>query len=807
MTDEATERFRRLEELFHAALDVPEGPEREAFLRDREALGPGLVEDVRTLIQNLGKVRTAAPEAAEVLPRFGAWQATRLLGRGGMGTVYQAERADGAFQMSVAVKVVPLALASPQIEERFRRERQFLASLDHPRIARLIDGGVTSSGLPYLVMDYIDGLTIDLYCKTHDCDARSVIGLIRQVLEALTYVHGSRVVHRDLKPSNILVDSTGSVKMLDFGIARLVDSGGDDAITKTGTFAFTPEYASPEQVSGQPVTFASDIYSLGVLLYRLLTGRRQIQLSNLHDSSLQTILSTALNKDPGHRYSSAAEMDADLARYLDGSPIPARRSWRLPVSIAVLLCVGAGSVWWLRYRPVAPRGPVSLAVLPFTDIYNDPANQYFVNGLSQEVYAELATLKTIQLAPPSAAVASSKPPRDIPAIGRKLNVTHLLEATVERAGDQVTIVASLERASDAAKLWTNTYRRRKADVPAIEFDLEAGIASTLGVAKPVPNKKHMPPEEAREFARKARFESDQLNVTSNALAQRDYRRALEIDPDFASAYQGLATTIWNRNIFGGERPVLAERREAERLFQKSIQLDPGFLPAHTSVGLYAMQYDWDWNRAEREFQTVLASGPSGAAESKLALLYLIVGRRREADEHMQRAQDLDAVSSLGSQNFEVFLLLEGRFAEAREECRKLIVRNPGSVNWRIQMNFLDALAGKRDAAVQNLRTLSRQEPDAAVLLAQLEAARGHREEALSILRPFEINYQTGKILLSDLAGVYAAMGDEPNTVKWLERSMEAREMPAIYIHTDPVYARMQNTPAFHRLKKRMNLDW
>jgi len=156
--------------------------------------------------------------------------------------------------MEVAVKVAPLAMASPDIEERFRRERQFLASLDHPKVARLLDGGGGGSGLPYLVMEFVDGLTIDRYCELQKLDANSRIGLMRQVLEALIYVHGRGVIHRDLKPSNILVDAAGNAKLLDFGTARLVDASGDSAITKTGVFAFTPDFASPEQTLAKPLT-------------------------------------------------------------------------------------------------------------------------------------------------------------------------------------------------------------------------------------------------------------------------------------------------------------------------------------------------------------------------------------------------------------------------------------------------------------------------------------------------------------------------------------------------------------------------
>lgn len=269
--------------------------------------------------------------------------------------------------MAAAVKVVPLALASPEIEERFRRERQFLASLDHPKVARLIDGGISESGLPFLVMEFVSGLTIDRFCAAHDLDTRARIALVRQVLDALTYVHGRHVVHRDVKPSNILVDESGNVKLLDFGIARLVDATAESALTRTGVFAFTPDYASPEQVRGEPVTIASDLYSAGVLLYRLLTGCLPYQIADpspasvakvmAHtqpapprlDAPLDAILAKALSKDVAGRYQSAMEMDADLVRSLEGRRVLARKPHqKFWVAIAVLLAVSAALLLGLR---------------------------------------------------------------------------------------------------------------------------------------------------------------------------------------------------------------------------------------------------------------------------------------------------------------------------------------------------------------------------------------------------------------------------------------------------------------------------
>ncbi len=825
MTAAEIERFRQIEAIFDAVLEHPPGEERDAFLREQQATDAGLFAEVQQLLKDHELVSAAAPAPPETLPRYGPWQAIRLLGRGGMGAVYLAERADGAFRMSAAVKVVPLALASPDIEERFRRERQFLASLDHPKVARLIDGGVTATGLPFLVMEFVDGFAIDRYCDTHQLDARSRIGLMRQVLEALSYVHGQQVIHRDLKPSNIMVDAGGNAKLLDFGTARLVDASGDTAITRTGVFALTPECASPEQVSGKPLTFSSDIYSAGVLLYRLLTGRPPYRFTSHSpaavadtinrtepepsglDAPLDAILSTALSKGPEKRYASAAEMDADLARYLAGEPVRARPrrklKWPAIVAAVLILCGAAG---WFISRRMAVQQPPSIAVLPFKSLSSGPDSGYLSSGMTLEITEALSRTKALRVIARASAAQLASKPADLRQAARSMKVMHVLESTVERTGDQVKIVSSLERTSDGTRLWTNIYHRPVADIGAIETDLEARIAASLGIAE-VPKKAHVVPDQAHDYYLKARFEENLGTPETNAQAQRDYRRALEIDPEYAAACLGLGDAIWNRRGVSSQRALLAELRQAEQLWQRASQLDPGLSAAHAALGLYAEQYDWDWNRAEREFQASLAAGQSGGAEMSLALLYLILGRRTEADEHLRRARDLDPLSRAAAVNTTMALELEGRPAEAREEMQLLVSQNPGAVVWQIELNALDAQLGRTGPAIANLRKLAQRVPDANIALAEAEARAGHRDEALRILRPFEQNYMNGDIPMFQFALVHAALDDEPNTVKWLERSMDAHEGGATHIRIETAFARFQNTPAFHALKKRMNLDW
>jgi eukaryotic-like serine/threonine-protein kinase len=360
------ERWERLQSLFHAAVPL-EAPAREEML----AAACGGDDDLRAQVHRLlaaherpggiielPVVADAQEEASAVGRRFGPYRAVRELGRGGMGSVYLGERDDGQFEQMVAIKVIKRGMDTGQVLSRFRAERQILASLDHPNIARLLDGGTTSEGQPYFVMEYIAGQPIHHYADAHALTVSQRLELFLEVAGAVSYAHQHLIVHRDIKPLNILVTTEGVPKLLDFGIAKVLHAEADDAtVTATGWRLFTPEYASPEQVEGRHATTVSDVYSLGVLLYELLTGRSPYRLKNrtpqdvaaavctsdperpstaVSDGGtfrasqrrlrgdLDTIVLTALRKEPQRRYQSVEQLAADIRRHLGGLPVQAR---------------------------------------------------------------------------------------------------------------------------------------------------------------------------------------------------------------------------------------------------------------------------------------------------------------------------------------------------------------------------------------------------------------------------------------------------------------------------------------------------
>ncbi|MDH3224777.1 MAG: serine/threonine-protein kinase, partial [Gemmatimonadota bacterium] len=409
----STDRWKQVEALFHRALDLPKKELDAFFLQEcgddaelREILERLVLADtledalVDHSLEELALPLLTAPGPAPSPPvldagtRVGRYRLIEVLGTGGMGTVYRAERADGAFDRQVALKVVHTSRLGDEAARRLRQERQILARLDHPGIATLLDGGLTEEGLPYFAMELVKGTTLTDFAARRNLSTQARLRLMIQVAEAVDFAHRNLIVHRDLKPSNILVTDAGVVKLLDFGIARLLDDDADDGATRTGLALLTPEYAAPEQIRGDTITTAADVYGLGAVLYELLSGRRPFgrvahgwrglerilneeppPLSRAEgldrsdrralEGDLTTITAKALQKDPGRRYASARALSDDLTRFLEGRPVTARpdsvayrtskfvRRNRLASGLAAAAIVavflgGAGTLWQAR---------------------------------------------------------------------------------------------------------------------------------------------------------------------------------------------------------------------------------------------------------------------------------------------------------------------------------------------------------------------------------------------------------------------------------------------------------------------------
>jgi len=442
-----SDQWRLVEELFHQIQEIPEAgraewlhgqtqdPQvRSELLAMLEAAGEPLEEVILGQMEQLMRRSNRRDIDSQIGTRVGPWRLKRVLGQGGMGSVFEAVRADGGFEQRAAIKIIkPGLVRESAFLERFKLERQILAKLEHPGIARLIDGGRTSDGVPYFVMEYVDGFHLLDYCDRHHLGIRERVTLGQQVCEAVGYAHRQGVIHRDLKPSNILVTAEGRPKLLDFGIAKMQEAGGDasdTALTLAGTRPYTPHYASPEQVRAETLTPASDVYSLGAILYELITGQRPHRITTLTQDAIEravceaeavrpsltlkhqtgggsaipveldNIVLTALRKEPGKRFASAVELAQDLERFLDGKPVVARaegtadrvlrRLRRNPAAwgvAAAALCIIAALSWMLLRQRQAADAPQDWDFQQLTSMPGEESHPSLLPDGSGVVYA------------------------------------------------------------------------------------------------------------------------------------------------------------------------------------------------------------------------------------------------------------------------------------------------------------------------------------------------------------------------------------------------------------------------------------
>lgn len=485
-----------------------------------------------------------------------------------------------------------------------------------------------------------------------------------------------------------------------------------------------------------------------------------------------------------------------------GSSTKSRRtSWYIAGIAAT--CVAIFTIWLMisPHRDVSP----SIAVLPFTNLVTGAADQYFSDGLTDEITDSLARLKNLRVIARSSAFQFKGKTVDVREVGRQLNVTHVVEGNVERSGDRVKIIVHLERASDASVVWSNTYERRASDLFAVQSELAGGIVSGLKLNVRL-STRHIPEPAAHDLVMKGRYDVQQRTTESLAQAESVFRRAIDLDPQYAEAYDGLGDALYNKaSATGIYIRANADREGAEQAFRKALELDPDLQTARAALARMTMQYDWDWARAERELKRALAGPANSNAEYAYAMFLIFRGRFSEAEEHIRRYQELDPFSTSTMLNMANIENLEGHFAEARETAKKVVAAYPKIVQAQQLIGFTYIEEGKPSLALADLESMRKNIPFAPFREAMARARAGQKDQALELIRPFEDKYPSPGVSMQGFAMVYAFLGDEVSTVKWLERSADRREWAALNIAIHPVYAPMRNSSRLRALEQRMGL--
>lgn len=875
----SNQSWQKIEEIFEIAVELPQA-KREAYLAEACNGDKELLREIKQLLSAdeksadfiespiLGSNTLAGflPDTIEdsVAPHFigarvGAYQLVRELGRGGMGAVFLARRADEEFQKQVAVKLIKRGMDTDFILRRFRNERQILATLDHPNIARLLDGGTTADGLPYFVMEYIDGLPLNQYCDANRLSVRERVELFQLICSAVHYAHQKLIIHRDLKSGNILVTKDGIPKLLDFGIAKILDpnlSADTLSPTLTGMRLMTPEYASPEQIRGETLTPASDIYSLGVLLYEVLTGKRPYRFSSLapHDiarvvceeepaipamvitgdefssefsseeyrknleilsrnrqttpeslrrdlsGDLQNILLKALCKTADCRYISAEDFSKDIGAFLEGAPISA---------------ANAPHITDERFEDSFLAPTESLAVLPFRTINVSAVaevDDYLSLGLSDAVITRLSHLRSVSVRPTSSVLKYAHNDTLDPTVaGRELHVTHVLDGRIQRVGKRVRVTAQLIKIRSNETVWAGQFDEQSDDILSLQDSIAAQVAEALlqkltGEERRLIEKRGTDNAKAYETYLRGRFHWHTYTIEGLAKALVCFYEAIALDPDFALAYTGVADYYNYLSVFGIMSPG-ESFPAAKEAATKAIELDDTLAEAYTSLGIVEFGYEWNFVKAEKLFKRAIELNPN-YAEGHIwkGQLLGIRGKHEHALRSMRRAERLNPQSPSLLVTYALCLRNARKYTEALQKLRYALTLKPNfytalqSFNWVAEpLGIFEEAEKACRQAVELTERLSLPLYSYAYTLA----ISGKGEEALEIAEELEERKKTQYVPPIYNALIYTALGDINKAFRWLDRAFEERDFWVIWMPVDPRFDKLKTDARYESFIKRI----
>jgi len=774
-----------------------------------------------------------------------------------MGEVYVAH--DPRLDRRVAIKLLPAQTAAdPRSRERLRREAMAVAALDHPYICKIFEISEHRDAL-FLVMEYIAGETLDRRLQNGRLPLSDALHIAGEIAEALQEAHAGRFLHRDLKPANIMLSQQGHVKVMDFGLAKRVEDlpPPDQAtremataqLTAHGTIIGTPDYMSPEQVKGVALDSRSDLFSLGVILAEMAGGRHPFRQPSMGEtlaavlreppdlcgdipSGLTALIQRLLAKNPGDRCASAAEVRADLAALAGAREEVAHQKaragggidwWRRPAGGLALLSIGMAAlvlagVGFLRPGSrlppvaVAPDPIRSIAVLPLDNYSGDSNQDYFAEGMTDELTADLATISQLRVISRGSVMqfkGKDRPPT--PDIARKLDVDAVVEGSVSRSGDKVRITAQLIDARADKHLWAQSFERSSRDVLALQAELASAIAREVNVRlTPSEQSRLTAPRsvnpEAHDAYLKGRYFFNRPSDDNLQKAIGQFEDAVRLSPTFAPAFSGLSDAYLWAGYNEGFLTATEAKPRARAAAEKAVELDDRSAEAHTSLGVFKLFYEYDLPGCEREFRRAFTLNPNYAfAHDQFGMALAFQGRFDEAIAEGARAIELDPLSPQILIDATVAFLFQRNSAAVKRLARRAAELDPAFFFPVMIDGWADLEEGKFRDAIPALKKAKAMEspPFVTAYLAFAYGAAGDRATAAAELAALRKMSKDGTVLPFNLALVYLGLGDRTRALENLERALAADSQMMAWIGRDAIFDSIRSEPRFVALLKKM----
>lgn len=839
--------WQQIEDLFHTALNV-KAEERSAYLAGACAGNESLCREVESLIEALEKeqsfmeqpalslgmqVLSDSVAGAMVGQTIGQYKIVRLLGRGGMGEVYLAE--DNKLNRNVALKFFTGQFMDDEwMQRQLTREARAIAKLEHPHICGVY-GIEQIEGHHFIVMQYVEGETLDSVLSKGSLELPQILDLSEQIFSALSAAHAHGVIHRDIKPQNIIMSADGQIKVLDFGLAKIVQqrqnregvAQDQSQLSQAGLIVGTVAYMSPEQLKAEELDFRSDIFSAGILLYELISGRNPYKQGSEAETisailtsqpsppthratkippTLNGIVRKCLEKNKERRYQSASELLVALRELRQTSRRPFHVSWRAIAALALILMLTAG----LLFAYVRVTRVHTLAILPLVNESADPEAAYMGNGLTQSLVTQLSRLYKLRVKAPTVVPGADSGNLDLQKIGRELKVDSVLTEKIIRRGESLILQTTLLNIADGATLWREEYDLKLSELQNLYKEISDKIILTLQPWVSSDEKKYLAKSqtessEAYRFYLRGRSYWDKRDKENIPKAIDYFTQAKEIDPLYAQAWAGLADSYaLLPTVAYGSVPTSDAMPKARYAAKKALEIDDNLCEAHISLGVVKLKYEWNWQEAEREFKRAIEINPDNAsAHFWYASLLLVLGRSTEAIAESEKAKEIDPFSPLIIMNLGRTFYRVRDYDRAIEYLKKALAENPKNSGASYVLGYAYLQKAMYAEAIEIFEKIAETNKAlGAAPLGYAYAKAGRRADALGILAEME---KQKDLPAQERAIVYLGLDDKDQTFLWLEKAVEERFAPVIVLTSEPIFDSLRSDARFAALARKINL--